>query len=337
MANALLRMGDAALIINEVRSRVAVQGIINLLNTQPGVFLLYNLHAESLRDIQDRLELVFGMPAASMYATDRYTFLKKIRFGRRGRVYRVLGFEYESDVEEKKFVEIFRFRRGESIDACTWEAKFVRNPEAAMADFSKVDIKKLAKDLDLVFIPPALARRSEETGISPEQYVMQAFWKGKMYYDIYRMSQQMNDKLLLELDFVLKVNTAASRLLVSMEKEQGEIDFGDAWAKWEPIFKVLVKTELEKRKLGGPVEIPEVVSVPLGAPGSGRTIGGRDTQAQPSKAADEGKAAGEETEEDEEPEPPRPTPKKEARTDITKSLLERLRERKKESEKKGKK
>ncbi|MFA6530884.1 MAG: hypothetical protein WCT31_04085, partial [Candidatus Micrarchaeia archaeon] len=39
MANALLRMGDAALIINEVRSRIAVQGIINLLNTQPGVFL----------------------------------------------------------------------------------------------------------------------------------------------------------------------------------------------------------------------------------------------------------------------------------------------------------
>ncbi|PIX31857.1 hypothetical protein COZ60_02275, partial [Candidatus Bathyarchaeota archaeon CG_4_8_14_3_um_filter_42_8] len=75
MANALLRMGDAALIINEVRSRVAVQGIINLLNTQPGVFLLYNLHAESLRDVQDRLELVFGLPAASMYTTDRYSFL----------------------------------------------------------------------------------------------------------------------------------------------------------------------------------------------------------------------------------------------------------------------
>jgi hypothetical protein len=172
MANALLRMGDAALIINEVRSRVAVQGIINLLNTQPGVFLLYNLHAESLRDIQDRLELVFGLPAASMYATDRYSFLKKVRFGRKGRIYRVLGFEYESDIEEKKFVEIFRFRRGDSIDQCTWEAKFLRNPEASMWDYSKVDIKKLQKELDIAFIPPALGRRSEETGISPEQYIL---------------------------------------------------------------------------------------------------------------------------------------------------------------------
>ncbi|MDD5340386.1 MAG: ATPase, T2SS/T4P/T4SS family [Candidatus ainarchaeum sp.] len=330
MANVLLRMGDAALIINEVRSRVAVQGIINLLNTQPGVFLLYNLHAESLRDIQDRLELVFGMPAASMYATDRYTFLKKIRFGRRGRIYRVLGFEYESDVEEKKFVEIFRFRRGDGIEKCTWEAKFVRNPEAAQWDFSKVDLKKLSKDLDLAFIPPALARRSEETGISPEQYVMQAFWKGKMYYDIYRLSQQLNDKLLLELDFVLKVNTAASRLLVSMEKDQGEIDFGDAWAKWEPMFKEIVKTEVEKRKLGGPVEIPEVA---VAAPG--RTVGGREVPPPPSKAAEE-EGAGEE-EGEEEPEPPRPTPKKEAKETTTKSLLDRLREKKKESEKKGKK
>ncbi len=261
MANALLRMGDAALIINEVRSRVAVQGIINLLNTQPGVFLLYNLHAESLRDVQDRLELVFGLPAASMYATDRYSFLKKIRFGRKGRIYRVLGFEYESDIDEKKFVEVFRFRRGEGIDNCTWEAKFLRNPEATMWDFDKVDIGKLTKELDISFIPPALSRRSEETGISPEQYILQSFWKGKMYHDIYKASKKLNDKLMLELDFVLKVNTAATRHLVSMEKEQGTIDFGEAWDAWQPIFKGIVKRELEKRKLGA-VEVPEEVPPP---------------------------------------------------------------------------
>ncbi len=281
MANALLRMGDAALIINEVRSRVAVQGIINLLNTQPGVFLLYNLHAESLRDIQDRLELVFGLPAASMYATDRYSFLKKVRFGRKGRIYRVLGFEYESDIEEKKFVEIFRFRRGDSIEGCTWEAKFLRNPEGSMWDFSKVDIKKLQKELDIAFIPPALGRRAEETGISPEQYILQAFWKGKMYYDIYKLSQQMNDKLMLELDFVLKVNTAAGRLLVSMEQEQGEIDFGEAWEKWGPIFKETVRTELEKRRAGVPAVEEEPVVPPAAPAGAGRVV----TAAAPPGAA----------------------------------------------------
>ena len=249
MANALLRMGDAALIINEVRSRVAVQGIINLLNTQPGVFLLYNLHAESLRDIQDRLELVFGLPAASMYATDRYTFLKKVRFGRKGRIYRLIGFEYESDIDEKKFVEVFRFRRGESIETCQWEPKFVRNPEGSMWDFDQVNLKKLQKELDLAFVPPALGRRSEETGISPEQYVLQAFWKGKMYWEIYKASQTLNDKLLLELDFVLKVNTAATRLLTSMESEHGEVDFAAAWEKWQPIFKEIMRVEMQKRRM----------------------------------------------------------------------------------------
>lgn len=256
MANALLRMGDAALIINEVRSRVAVQGILNLLNTQPGVFLLYNLHAESLRDVQDRLELVFGLPAASMYATDRYTFLKKIRFGRRGRVYRVMGFEYESDIEEKKFVEIFRFRRGSSMENCTWEAKFLRNPEAVQNNFDKVDMSKMEKELDIAFIPPALARRSEETGISPEQYMMQAFFKGKMYYEIEKMKKLLGDPLLIELDFTLKVNTAANKLITSMEKEEGRVDFGEAWKRWQPIFKEIMKKEIEKRKMGK-VEIPK--------------------------------------------------------------------------------
>jgi len=248
MANALLRMGDAALIINEVRSRVAVQGIINLLNTQPGVFLLYNLHAESLRDVQDRLELVFGIPAASMFATDRYTFLKKIKFGRRGRLYRVLGYEYESDIDEKKFVEVFRFKRGENIKKCIWEAKFLRNPQANFLNFDKIDMAKMEKDLDIAFIPPALARRSEESGITPEQYLLQAFFKGKVYYDIYKASEETNDKLLLELDFVVKANTVANKILSSLEKETGTVDFKDAVKRWDKEFKQALKEELATRK-----------------------------------------------------------------------------------------
>jgi hypothetical protein len=300
MANALLRMGDAALIINEVRSRVAVQGIINLLNTQPGVFLLYNLHAESLRDIQDRLELVFGLPAASMYATDRYTFLKKVRFGRKGRIYRLIGFEYESDIEAKKFVEVFRFRRGESIETCQWEPKFLRNPEAMAWDFSKVNLKKLQKELDVVFIPPAMARRSEETGIAPEQYILQAFWKGKMYWEIYQSSLQLNDKLLLELDFVLKVNTAASRLLAGMESEHGEVDFAEAWEQWQPIYKDILKTELEKRRMdsGALLEGPAEEERP--APGPGSAV------APPSESAED--VEEKEDEEEEAEAAPRPTP-----------------------------
>ena len=249
MANALLRMGDAALIINEVRSRVAVQGIINLLNTQPGVFLLYNLHAESLRDVQDRLELVFGIPAASMFATDRYTFLKKVRFGRKGRVYRVLGYEYESDLEEKKFTEIFRFRRGATIEECKWECKFLRNPEESMRPFAKLDLAKIEKELDIAFIPPALSRRCEETGISPEQYIMQAFFKGKVYDELYRAGQEQKDPLIIDIDFVVEVNTEVNRLLASLEKDEGNIEFGSAWKKWEIIYKEMLKEHIRVREV----------------------------------------------------------------------------------------
>ncbi len=249
MANALLRMGDAALIINEIRSRVAVQGVINLLNTQPGVFLLYNLHAESLRDVQDRLELVFGIPGASMFATDRYSFLKKIRFGRKGRVYRVLGYEYESDPESRKFEEVFRYRRGPTIDDCVLEAKFIRNPEAEKYDFSKLDLGKLEKELDIEFIPPVLSRRCGETGISPEQYILQAFFKGKMYDQIYRASEKEGDPLIRELDFVVTANTEVNRLLGEIENENGTVDFKRAQKEMDKLLIDLMKEDIRKRAL----------------------------------------------------------------------------------------
>ncbi|MEM4272032.1 MAG: ATPase, T2SS/T4P/T4SS family, partial [Candidatus Bilamarchaeaceae archaeon] len=249
MANALLRMGDAALVINEIRSRVAVQGVINLLNTQPGVFLLYNLHAESLRDVQDRLELVFGIPGASMYATDRYSFLRKIRFGRKGRTYRVLGYEYESDPEHRKFEEVFRFRRGPSIDECILEAKFIRNPEAEKYDFSRVSIGKLEKELDLQFIPPVLQRRCNETGISPEQYILQAFLKGKMYDQLYRLSLLEGNAFARELDFTVDVNTEVNRMLGLLEQENGAVEFSRAEKELDAIISKRLKQEAALRAM----------------------------------------------------------------------------------------
>ncbi|VVB98531.1 Type II/IV secretion system protein [uncultured archaeon] len=248
MANALLRMGDAAIIINEVRSRVAVQGIINLLNTQPGVFLLYNLHAESLKDIQDRLELVFGIPSVSMLATDRYSFLSKIRFGRKGRIYRMLGYSYETDQKEKSFTEVFTLERGNDVDNCVLRPKFIKNPEAAAKDISKVDLGKMEKEMDLDFIPPALKRRAESTGVKPEQYILQAFFKGKVFGDVYNAAVELGNKRLMEIDFTFKANNAANRMLEALENENGEVDFKAAQAKWKEEFIALLKAEAEEAK-----------------------------------------------------------------------------------------
>ncbi len=136
-----------------------------------------------------------------------------------------------------------------------------------------------------------------------------------MYHEIYKMSQQMNDKLMLELDFVLKVNTAAGRLLVSMEQEQGEIDFGEAWEKWVPIFKEVVRTEVEKRKVGGPTA-PEEEELPPPPAAPSRGAGA----ARPSESAED--VEEEEPEEDEGDEPaPREPP------DLA-SLREKLRAKK---------
>jgi len=241
LTNALLRMGDAAIIINEVRSRSAVQGIINLLNTQPGVFLLYNLHSESLEDVRDRLELVFGIPAASMFATDRYTFLKKIRFGRKGKIYRVLGYEYESDRRAKKFVKIFDFVRGRNIEESTVKALFLNNKEASARSFKGLSLAKMEKELDITFLPPVLVRRSDEAGIKPEQYILQAFFKGKAYWDVYEAYEKTGRKELLGLDFVFLANTEANKILKELENEVGEVDFGEAQKVWEERFKKLLR------------------------------------------------------------------------------------------------
>lgn len=227
MSNASLRMGDSCVIINEIRSRTAIQGVINMLNTQPGIFLLYNLHAQSLKDIQDRLELVFGMPAASMYSTDRYSFLKKIRFGRKSRMYRMLGFQYESDLQKREFVPVFNLKRGSNIETSELVCNFCTLPEASASDIHSADLGKIAKKLKLKFIPPALKRRSDETGLPPEDYVMEAFYIAKLYDLIYHAYLEHKMDFLLDLDFVLKVLTPANNILhthASDTPDWGEYD-----------------------------------------------------------------------------------------------------------------
>ena len=249
LTSATLRMGDAALIINEVRSRTAIQGIINLLNTQPGVFVLYNLHAESLKDIRDRLELVFGIPGASMFATDRYTFLKKVRFGRKSATYRLLGKAYESDIENKKFEEVFSFERGKDIETSHCRALFVENQELNKWLIDDIDLGALQKNLVLKFVPPALQRRADDRGIAPEQMVMQAVFKGKVYSQIYRAYEKYGYYELLEMDFVLKASSLANKLLKSLEDEEGNIDYAVADREWALQFEQLLAEEIEFLKM----------------------------------------------------------------------------------------
>ncbi|MEM3364268.1 MAG: ATPase, T2SS/T4P/T4SS family [Candidatus Micrarchaeia archaeon] len=249
LTSATLRMGDAALIINEVRSRAAIQGIINLLNTQPGVFVLYNLHAESLKDIRDRLELVFGIPGASMFATDRYTFLKKVRFGRKSATYRLLGAAYESNIEEKRFEEVFVFERGKDIESSQCKALFVENPELNKWLIDDINLGDLQKNLSLKFIPPALQRRADDRGIAPEQMIMQAAFKGKVYSQIYRAYEKYGYYELLEMDFVLKASSLANKLLKSLEDEEGNVNYEVVDREWEAEFQQLLSEELEFLRL----------------------------------------------------------------------------------------
>jgi type IV secretory pathway ATPase VirB11/archaellum biosynthesis ATPase len=240
MTSGLLRMGDAAIIINEMRSRTAIQGVINLLNTQPGVFILYNFHAESLKDMQDRLELVFGIPSASMFATDRYSFLHKYRFGRKERIYRVLNKSYETDIDERKFVDVFMFKRANNMLNSVLECSFMKNPEASSWNLHEVDLGKLEKELDIKYVPPALQRRSNDTGIAPEQHIMQAFFKGMMYSQLNHDADKLNNKTVRELDFAIKCSATANNVLKAMEKENGEVDYKEAQKSWNEKYKQLL-------------------------------------------------------------------------------------------------
>ncbi len=246
MTNASLRMGDSCVIINEIRSRTAIQGVINMLNTQPGIFLLYNLHAQSLKDIQDRLELVFGMPAASMYSTDRYSFLKKVRFGRKSRVYRMLGFQYETDIEKHQYVQTFDLKRGNDIDHTGLACLFCDLPEASSQDLYNVDLGTISKKLKLKFTPPALQRRADETGLPVKDYVMEAFYKGKLYDLMYHASVEHDEPDFVELDFVLKCLQVANRIL--KEHSGQEPDWGAYDKLMVGEFNKILAAELSERE-----------------------------------------------------------------------------------------
>ena len=246
MTNASLRMGDACVIINEIRSRTAIQGVINMLNTQPGIFLLYNLHAQSLKDIQDRLELVFGMPAASMYSTDRYSFLKKVRFGRKSRVYRMLGFQYETDLDKRQYAQVFDLHRGEDLASTRLQCLFCDLPEASAQELYNADLGSIARRLKLKFVPPALQRRADETGLPAKDYVMEAFYKGKLYDLIYHASVDYDEPALIELDFVLKCLMAANRILKEHSGQEPD------WGAYDKLlvgeFSQILADELKERE-----------------------------------------------------------------------------------------
>jgi len=248
MANASLRMGEACLIINEVRSRVALQGVINLLNTQPGVFLLYNLHARSLEEIRDRLEMVFGIPAASMFSTDRYSFLKKFRFGRKDRFYRVLSQGFETDAQKKTFFKVFEYEKGQNITASRQRCTFLKNKEASLPSLRGLDLAKIEKDLSIEEMPPVMKRMAGENSTAPEQYIMLSFLFGKLYSDIYENASELKIKELMELDFTLSCTSALDGLLKEKEDENGEVDYASLQPEWEENFKKLLKAEVVRRK-----------------------------------------------------------------------------------------
>lgn len=252
MTNASLRMGDACVIINEIRSRTAIQGVINMLNTQPGIFLLYNLHAQSLKDIQDRLELVFGMPAASMYSTDRYSFLRKVRFGRGSRIYRMLGYQYETDLDKHQFVPIFTLQRGDDIDQTKLICNFLDIPEASAPTLRDANLADIAKRLKPKLVPPALKRRSDETGLSVNDYLMEAFFKGRLYDQIYAAAVRLNDRDLLGLDFVLKCTAAANILLREFEATAGNVDWGKMQSSMDAKFEEILAMDRAARELSLP-------------------------------------------------------------------------------------
>jgi hypothetical protein len=129
------------------------------------------------------------------------------------------------------------------------EAKFIRNPEAEEYDFTKLNLGKLEKELDIEFIPPVLSRRCTETGISPEQYILQAFLKGKMYDMIYRASVKEGDPLIRQLDFVVTANTEVNRMLGEIEKENGTVDYKEAQKEMEKLVADLMKEDIRKRAL----------------------------------------------------------------------------------------
>ncbi|MCX8162965.1 MAG: ATPase, T2SS/T4P/T4SS family [Candidatus Micrarchaeota archaeon] len=244
MTNAALRMGDACVIINEIRSRTAIQGVINMLNTQPGIFLLYNLHAQSIKDIQDRLELVFGIPASAMFSTDRYTFLKKVNFEGR-EVFRLVGYQFESDLEKREFVSVFNFVRGKTINDSVLECLFCKNKEASSRDLYNISLEKLSKELNLAFVPPALKRRAEETNIPINNYIMYAFFKGKLYDLIYKSFLKYKNDSILKLDFVLKCNDFANRLIWPIISKEENINWADIDKTLVESFDLLLERELK--------------------------------------------------------------------------------------------
>jgi len=126
---------------------------------------------------------------------------------------------------------------------------FIGNPEASSWNLDDFDMIKLQNNLKFIFIPPILEKRCKEAGLTPKQAILQAFFKAKMYYDIYKLSEKLNDPQLLEIDFVLKCNTIANALLREMEDVEANVDYSRLIPVWTKKFNRILAEDRKARGL----------------------------------------------------------------------------------------
>jgi hypothetical protein len=77
---------------------------------------------------------------------------------------------------------------------------------------------------------------------------LQAFYKGKVFFDIYKASQRTEIEELLQLDFFLAANTLANRILLKYEDKEGIVDFVKAEEEWNSRFPELLAKEVARYK-----------------------------------------------------------------------------------------
>jgi hypothetical protein len=105
-----------------------------------------------------------------------------------------------------------------------------------------VSASSLAKGLDFNYVPPALERRSKRTGTPVNEYVLEAFFKGRIYQEITAASKKLNNPYLRGMDFVLKCNSFVNNKLKEYEKEHA-VDYRTLEKEWSEAFRQMLAEE----------------------------------------------------------------------------------------------
>jgi len=219
----LLRMGDSAIVMGEVRGPEA-KTLYEAMNVGgSGNCVLGTIHGKSPRNLFERVVFSLGVPPQSFKATDLVVMATRVRpQGGSKKLRRVIeiaevGKNWTDPSPEKVFKTLMKYD----------SSKDMLVPSETLLNPKKSEVLSLIAD---------------KRGSTPEQVLQDIKCRGRVYEYIVETARKTKNKRLLEMSGLVENNKLYRSIIDQEIRKGGEVDYDKIYDEWKLLFDARVKS-----------------------------------------------------------------------------------------------